>query len=192
MMKKLFYYTLLFLTVTVATSAQTNKLVASCCETKKEMAGRCTGSAYCSACSNCSRCAHCSSGGSCGVCASYSPPVRYSPPRVTTPSSKSKKSSQSKRTEVVSFTSEASVKAKTKKEAVVKKAAVIYHPEDMVAVGSETLKLREEPGTEAAVIETLERYDLLMVIAVDGEWLQVKVIQSGNYGYVKAEYVYKM
>ena len=191
MVRKLYFYSIFFLTVLVV-NAQDNKLVASCCDSKPKEAGRCTGSAYCSACSNCSRCAYCSSGGSCGVCASYSPPVRYSAPRTATPSSKSRSANPSKKAEVVSFSSQTSVKSKAKKEAVSRKAVVIYHPEDMAAVSSETLKLREEAANEAAVIEILEKYDLLMVIAIDGEWMQVKVIQSGNFGYVKAEYVDKM
>lgn len=191
MIRKLYFYALFFFTA-LAANAQDSKLVASCCDSKPKVEGRCTGSAYCSACSNCSRCAHCSSGGSCGVCASNSSPARYSAPSAATPSSKSRTASPSKKAEVVSFTSQTSVKSKTKKAAVVKKAAVIYHAEDIVAVNSETLKLHEEPGNEYVVIETLKKYDLLMVIAIDGEWLQVKVIESGNFGYVKVEYVYKM
>lgn len=62
----------------------------------------------------------------------------------------------------------------------------------MLAVNTETLKLREGPGNEYEVIENLKRFDILMVIATDGEWLQVKVIQSGNFGYVNMKYVYKM
>lgn len=120
--------------------------------------------------------------------------MRYTAPRATTSSNspKSSAASSSKKVQTVSLTSKESVKFKTKKECVSKKNVVIYHPEDIVAVNSETLKLREEPGIESAVIETLKKYDLLMVIAIDGEWLQVKVIQSGNFGYVKAEYVYKL
>lgn len=191
MIKILFYYTLLFFTVLCA-NAQNDKLMASCCDAKPKEAGRCTGSAYCSACSNCSRCGHCSNGGSCGVCATYSPPARYTAPHASTSSSRSSVNSPSKKAQTVSLTCKESVKSKAKKEDVSKKKTAIYHPEDIVAVNSETLKLREEPGNESAFIETLKKYDLLMVIAIDGEWLQVKVIHSGNFGYVKAEYVYKM
>lgn len=49
-----------------------------------------------------------------------------------------------------------------------KKAVNIYNPEDMLAVNAENLKLREGPGNEYVVIENLKRYDLLMVIAIDG------------------------
>ncbi|QLC64857.1 SH3 domain-containing protein [Flavobacterium sp. LPB0248] len=163
--------------------------MASCCDGKPKEEGRCTGSAYCSACSNCSRCAHCSNGGSCGVCASYSPPVRYTAaPKAT----KSRTVNPSAKSAAVSFTSEPSVKSKTKKEAVAKKAVITYSPEDMLAVNVENLKLREGPGNEYNVIENLKKYVILMVIAIDGEWLQVKGIQSGNFGYVNAKYVYKM
>jgi hypothetical protein len=117
--------------------------------------------------------------------------VRYTAPPAVTPAPKSSTAGASKKTKGVSFVSETSVKSKTKKQASRPKAVVVYHPEDIAAVGSETLVLREEAGNEYAVLETLKKDDLLMVIAVDGEWLQVKVVQSGNYGYVKAGFVYK-
>lgn len=183
MIKITFAYTLFFFTA-LTSSAQNNKLVASCCDTKPKEAGRCTGSAYCSACSNCSRCAHCSNGGSCGVCASYSKPVRFTAP----PKATNSRTVNSPAT--VSFTSETSVKSKTKKESVIKKV-VTYNPKDMLAVNAEVLKLREGPGNEYEVLENLKKYDLLMIIAIKGEWLQVKVIQSGNFGYVNMKYVYK-
>ncbi|WP_264530151.1 SH3 domain-containing protein [Flavobacterium sp. N502540] len=186
MIKIVFAYTL-FIFTALTSSAQSNRLVASCCLTKFKEAGRCTGNAYCSACSNCSRCAHCSNGGSCGVCASYSQPVRYTaPPKAT----KSRTVNSSAKAATVSFTSGTSLKSKTKKESTIKKV-VTYSPEDMLAVNTEILKLREGPGNEYEVIENLKRYDLLMVIAIDGEWLQVKVIQSGNFGYVNMKYVYR-
>ena len=188
MIKIIFSYTLFFFTVLIS-SAQNNKLMASCCDAKPKEAGRCTGSAYCSACSNCSRCAYCSSGGSCGVCTSYSKPVRYTAtPKVT----KSRIANPSTKSTAVSFTSETPVKSKAKKESVNKKVVISYNPEDMLAVNAENLKLLEGPGNEYEVIENLKRYDLLMVIAIDGEWLQVKVIQSGNFGYVNAQNVYKI
>ncbi|MEL1252173.1 SH3 domain-containing protein [Flavobacterium sp. DGU38] len=188
MIKKIVAYTLFFFTV-LTSSAQNNKMLAICCDAKTKEAGRCTGNAYCSACSNCSRCAHCSSGGSCGVCNSYSQPVRYTEkPKAT----KSRIANPSKKSAPVSFTSETSAKSKGKKEPVNKKAVNIYNTEDMLAVNAENLKLREGPGNEYVVIENLKRYDLLMVIGIDGDWLQVKVIQSGNFGYVNAKYTYKM
>lgn len=168
-------------------SAQDHKLMASCCDAKPKESGRCTGSASCSACSNCSRCAHCSNGGSCGVCASYSPPVRYTAPRTV---SKSRVKTASKNT--VTHSSNSNFYSEPKKEKVTKKTIVNYRSEDMLAVDSEILNLREGPGTKYEVIEVLERHALLKVIAVDGEWLQVKVIDSGNYGYVNNKNVYKI
>ncbi|MNX06944.1 Bacterial SH3 domain protein [compost metagenome] len=188
MIRIIFTYTLFFFTV-LTSSAQNNKLVASCCDSKPKEEGRCTGSAYCSACSNCSRCAHCSNGGSCGVCASYSQPVRYTAP---TKSTKSRNVNSSTKPAEVSFASKTSVKPKSKKESVIKKAIITYSPEDILAVNAETLKLRKGPGNEYEIIENLKKYDILMVIAIDGEWLQVKVIQSGNFGYVNAKYLYKL
>ena len=72
-----------------------------------------------------------------------------------------------------------------------KKSTAVYCSEDMLAVDSEILNLREGPGTEYEVMEVLHKDDLLKVIAIDGEWLQVKVIQSGNYGFVNAKFVFK-
>lgn len=177
---------MLFLFVS-AMNAQDNKLIASCCDSKPKENGRCTGSAYCSACSNCSRCAHCSNGGSCGVCASYSAPVRYTAPRTV---SRGRAKNTSKNT--VTTSSNSNFYSKPKKEAVNKRMIINYHSEDMLAVDSEILNLREGPGTEYEVIEVLEKYVVIKVIAIDGEWLQVKVIESGNYGFVNVKYVYKI
>ena len=112
----------------------------------------------------------------------------YGKPKAT----KSRIANPSTKSKAVSFTSETPGKSKAKKESVNKKAAIIYNPEDMLAVNAENLKLREGPGNEYEIIENLKKYDLLVVIAIDGEWLRVKVIQSGSFGYVNAKYVYKM
>lgn len=189
MIKTIFYCILLFF-LTLTADAQKSRLVASCCETKKEEAGRCSGSAYCSACSNCSRCAHCSNGGSCGVCASYSAPVRYTAPRTSSKASGRSSSSSSKST--VKTSSKADFYTAPKKEPASIKVKASYRSEDMVAVNFENLKLREGPGTEYNVIESLQKYAILKVIAVDREWLQVVVVESKNFGYVNAKYVYKI
>jgi uncharacterized protein YgiM (DUF1202 family) len=84
--------------------------------------------------------------------------------------------------------SEASDRFKSKNVSAGKKTAVAYRSEDMLAVDSEILNLREGPGTK---YEVLHKDDLVKVIAVDDEWLQVKVIQSGNYGFVNAKFVFK-
>lgn len=185
-MIKLIYFNVLFFFLISSVRAQDNKLLASCCDSKPKENGRCMGSAYCSACSNCSRCAHCSNGGSCGVCASYSPPVRYTAPRNV---SRNRDKTPSKNT--LTASSNSNFYGKPKKEAVSKKVIINYRSEDMLAVDSEILNLREGPSIEYEVIEVLERHALLKVIAIDGEWIQVKVIESGNYGYVNVKYVYK-
>jgi hypothetical protein len=186
-MIKLISFKILFFLFVSSMNAQDHKLIASCCDAKPKESGRCTGSAYCSACSNCSRCAHCSNGGSCGVCTSYSPPVRYTPPSTV---SGSRVKTPSKYT--VTTTSNSNLYSKPKKEVVSKKVITNYRYEDMLAVDSEVLNLREGPGTEYGVIEVLERYAVIKVIAIDGEWLQVKVIESGNNGFVNVKYVYKI
>lgn len=186
-MIKLISFNILFFFFVSSISAQDNKLLASCCDAKPKENGRCTGSVYCSACSNCSRCAHCSNGGSCGVCASYSQPIRHTTTRTGT-DSRAKALSKS----AVTTSSRSNFYVKSKKEAVIKKTIVNYRSEDMLAVGSEILNLREGPGTEYEVIEVLDKYELLKLIAIDDEWLQVKVIESGNYGYVNVKHVYKI
>ena len=179
---------MLFFLASLGSNAQKDKLLASCCDARLKEAGRCTGSAYCSACSNCSRCAHCSNGGSCGVCASYSQPVRYTAPKKA---SEIRSSYPSKSSAQASFNLGSCEKTKSKNASASKKVTPVYRSEDMLAVASEVLNLREGPGTEYELIEVLHKDDLIKVIAVDGEWLQVKVIQSGNYGFVNAKFVFK-
>jgi len=196
-MIKLLPFTILFFLFVTAVNAQNHKLIASCCASKPKETGRCTGSASCRACSNCSRCAHCSNGGSCGACASYSQPVTYTPKRTVT---KSTTKAPSKSTITASSNSnsysqkETATKKETitKKEAVNKKTIVTYRSEDMIAVESQNLNLLEGPSGDYELIEILKRNAQLLVIAIDGDWLQVKVMQSGNYGYVNAKHVYKI
>lgn len=186
-MTKLIVLSFIFFFSIITAGAQNSKLLASCCVSKTKEEGRCSGNAYCSACTNCSRCAHCSSGGSCGVCASYSTPVRTEPRRV-----KENRAVNPSGNSFVSSNANVSVKSKSKKEIVGKKVPLTYRSQDMLGVASEILNLREGPGTEYEVIEELKRYDILKLIALDGEWLQVKVIESGNFGYVKVGYVDKI
>lgn len=190
-MIKLLPFTILFFLFVTAVNAQNHKLIASCCASKPKETGRCTGSASCRACSNCSRCAHCSNGGSCGACSSYSQPVTYTPKRTVT-KSQTKAPSKSAATTSFKSNSYSQKETATKKEAVTKKAIVTYRSEDMIAVESQNLNLLEGPGGEYELIEILKRHAQLLVIAIDGDWLQVKVMQSGNYGYVNAKHVYKI
>jgi|GEM_PF-595940 len=162
--------------------AQNSKLIASC----HADGGRCTGSAYCSACSNCSGCKHCNSGGSCGVCASYSEPVKtvYKKP------AKKKAASSG-----ISATKPGYQKTATKKAATKKPAQGIYAPApsykagDNLSVASEILNLREGPGTDYPVIETLEKGDSVQVLGYDAEWVQVIARKSKNVGYVKVAFL---
>lgn len=159
--------------------AQDSKLIASSCHTD---GGRCSGNAYCTACSNCSGCKHCNSGGTCGVCTSYDEPVKavYKKPA---------------KKKVVH--SGSALKQSANNKTAVKKASVkaIYAPSpahsagDKLNVISEILKLREGPGTDYPVIETLEKDDAVQLLGYDGEWLQVIVIKSKNVGYVKVMFL---
>lgn len=58
-----------------------------------------------------------------------------------------------------------------------------------VYVISEILNLREGPGTEYAVIETLDKGDEMVILGHDGDWVQVIVDVSKNVGYVKSIFV---
>ena len=58
-----------------------------------------------------------------------------------------------------------------------------------VYVMSEILNLREGPGTEYAVIETLDKGDEMVILGHDGDWFQVIVDVSKNVGYVKSIFV---
>lgn len=123
--------------------------------------GRCTGSAYCSACSNCSRCAHCNAGGTCGVC-SGSATESYSKPA---------KARSASRT--------------TRKETRVP----VTVPGNYVLVKSEELNLREGPGTNYDILEKLTMSQKLIVLSLQGDWLNVRVANTGTQGYVHKNYV---
>jgi hypothetical protein len=186
-MIKIINFSIFFFFSVLVSSAQNSKFVASCCDSNPKEEGRCTGSAYCSACSNCSRCAHCSNGGSCGVCASYVAPVRYK-----APSSSSSSSRRASSKSTVKASSKTDFYTSPKKEPVSPKVKTSYRSEDMLAVNFDNLMLREGPGTEYDVLEVLQKYAILKVIAIDGEWLQVVVVESKKIGYVNAKYVYKI
>lgn len=186
-MVKFIAFIVLFFFSVLSIRAQEGKLLASCCDTKPKERGRCTGSSSCSACSNCSRCGHCSNGGSCGVCARYSEPVRYTVPRITRERiAKSTSKSNERGSKQLKFYD------KSVKVTGSKKGIYNYRSDDMLAVNSEILNLREGPGVEYQVIEVLEKHELLKLIAIEGEWLQVKVIETGNRGFVNVKFVYKI
>lgn len=174
-------YLLFVLLLSVALNAQNSKLIATSCHADGR---RCTGSSYCTACSNCSGCAHCNSGGSCGVCSSYSAPKTvYSKP------AKKNKVSTTKRKSPYS----SSKKPAAKKSSSVTSTHLYTAPKTQVSatvyVISEILNLRDGPGTEYAVIETLDKGDEMVILDHDGDWAQVIVDISKNVGYVKSIFV---
>ena len=149
---------------------QDSKLLASCCDTKPAKSfGRCSGDASCTACSNCKYCKHCSKeGGSCGVCATYDAPVR------------AKKKTTKKKTYSSSSTSYSAASYKSPSQ---------YSTDDYLTVTSEVLNVREDAGTNYDIVETLDKGALLKFISYDGEWIEVRVVKSGNTGYVYYKYV---
>lgn len=167
----------------VSAHGQDSKLIASSCHAD---GGRCSGNAYCTACSNCSGCKHCNSGGTCGVCASYDEPVKAVYKK---PSKKKTVTSNS------SLKQSGNIKTAVKKASVKKPANAIYAPSQAYSAGdklnviSEILNLREGPGTDYPVIETLEKDDAVQLLGYDGEWVQVIVIKSKNVGYVKVMFL---
>lgn len=144
--------------------AQDSKLLASCCEgNEAKSTGRCSGTAYCTACSNCSGCKHCSKeGGTCGVCTSYNTPAKTTTQKTTTRKS---------------FTSTNS------------NSSASYSYGDKLIVISENLNLRDGAGSNYEVVEKLKEDDVLTFLSYSGEWIEVRVVMSGNKGYVNSKYV---
>jgi hypothetical protein len=141
--------------------SQPNSTKLDCCADKE---GRCTGSASCRVCTNCTRCAHCNSGGSCGVCAGGSNNNSYSTP---TPVYSTPKKTN---TYSGSTTNENSSKI-------------------LMLVTSQELNVRSGPGSTYSVVEQLTLGDQLAYLGKTGEWIKVKVILSGNIGYVHYKFV---
>jgi len=167
MIKKLLI--LIIILCSNAVVSQTTKLIASCCTPaveQKEDYGRCSGDAYCTACKNCSACKHCSKeGGSCGVCASYAAPVVAKPRKV-----KAKAFTAAGGTTVV-------------------KPMKQYKRLQMLEVTSETLNVRDGAGSNYKVLEVINYGDMVTYISHDGEWLYVRVDESGTNGWVNYKFV---
>lgn len=133
------------------------------CHVIAEKKGRCTGSANCSACRNCSRCAYCSNGGSCGVCgggSSSSSNYYYSSPRKTKSSSSAS-----------SFYS-------------ISKVSRTYTEDEAIIIYNEMINLRKGPSLDYEIIEKLYLGDTVTFIEKNGEWIKVKVENTGSIGYV--------
>lgn len=158
---------MMVLSTSLTLYAQKSKLIASCCDAKPAKSfGRCSGNAYCTACTNCRYCKHCNSGGSCGVCTTYSAPVR------------SKKKTTRKKSYSTSSYSAPSYKSPSE-----------YSVDDYLTVTSDILNVREDSGTDYDIVETVKKGALLKFISSYGEWIEVRVIASGNTGYVYYKYV---
>ena len=170
-------YLLFVLLFTTAINAQDSKLIASSCHADGR---RCSGTAYCSACSNCSGCANCNSGGTCGVCTSYETQKKVY-----------KKPVKKAIKPAVYTTKATKVKPSTKKKSIQSfyNSTPTYSVGDKIYVSSEILNLREGPGTNYPIIETLEKGDTLELLGYDGEWIQVIILKSKNVGYVKSKFV---
>lgn len=148
--------------------SQDTKLIASCCEkTETKSFGRCSGNASCTACSSCRYCKHCSAGGTCGVCASYTP----APAKTTKRQTRTQKSSN-----INNYYSSSS-------------SVSVNSYGDKLIVISENLNLREDAGTNYDVVEKLYKGDILTFISNNGDWTEVRVLKSGNKGYVISKYV---
>lgn len=152
-------FILFLLLAQVSLFAQVAKEVASCCEGEE---GRCTGSAYCTACRNCSRCAHCGSGGSCGVCSSSE--SYYPPPAKTKTARKAK-----------STTSTQSLRS--------------HYAGEVLLITTENVNLREGPGTNYDVVQTLGRNETVLFRKKFGDWALVEVQENGAEGCVHLKYL---
>ncbi|GGB65155.1 hypothetical protein GCM10007424_01330 [Flavobacterium suaedae] len=60
---------------------------------------------------------------------------------------------------------------------------------DKLIISSEALNLRAGAGTSYDVVEKLTKGDILTFLSYDGDWIEVRVVESGNKGYVYFKYV---
>jgi hypothetical protein len=165
-MKNILFFSLILLFSNGMAQTPSKKLIASCCS--NEDGGRCTGSAYCSACKNCSGCKYCNSGGSCGVCDSGK--------------SRSNSSSSSKSKSNTSGTTYSPKSKSTIRQN--------FYKGDHLFVSNATLNLRSGPGTKYEIIAKLKMNDELTYIESSGDWIKVKVKNSGIEGWTFGKYVY--
>lgn len=166
--------------------SQENNTIASCCE---EMAAKCTGSSNCRACTNCSRCKYCNNGGSCGVCSIGN---RRTNTRTYTPKSNSYYNS------IPSSNSNSNNRIRTNSTTKNTNSSGVYNlPDDIISeyylktviVSALTLNLRKGPGTTFGILETLNRDQELIFLAMTGEWLKVKVKSTNTIGFVHNKYI---
>ena len=125
---------------------------------------RCTGSMYCTACKNCTGCKHCAkNGGSCGVCGP-----------------KSKRNYSSKRS------------SNSYNDSSPTNFSINYKEGDLLMVTSNTLNLREGPGTNYKVLERLSKSDKVKLLKVVNSWLMMQVVKTGTIGYLYTKYTLKL
>ena len=129
---------------------------------------KCYGNSPCSACSTCNYCKHCNEGGgTCGVC-SGSNHKRYD--------YKPNKSGGNPTYKYPSGNTPSGT---------IKKVGDVYK------VTASTLNLRSGPSTSYAVIKELPFGTLVSLLSTEGVWLQIKVVSSGETGYVHSSYIKK-
>lgn len=157
---------ILFLIITlgqITLSAQETSLMANSCS----ISVRCVGSAYCSACTNCSRCGHCSAGGSCGVCSNH-----YKKP---------KKRNKSTNQNVTN--------SNTRKYSLPNDPSSKYYLKNL-NINTEILNLRTGPGTSYPILEILKKNQLIIFLAMKGNWIKVKVVSTKTTGFVYYKYIH--
>lgn len=145
--------------------------IASCCV----IGGRCTGSVYCSACTNCKYCKHCAkNGGSCGVCSVGN--TRSYKPR--------KKKIRSRK---LNYTR---TRKKQNTNTIYGKFKINnYINAPYLYVTSTVLHLRKGAGSRYKIIAKLTKDTKLIYIKKQGNWIKIKVVESGLIGYVYYKYV---
>jgi len=122
----------------------------------------CSGSAYCSACKNCTGCKHCAKNG--GSCGVCN-------------GESSRKYTKSKR---------------SPKSSIKSGRAHKFSIGDNLQITTATLNLRKGPGTKYEILKKLEPNHLLEIIAYQGRWLKVTVMNTEVVGFVYDRYVKKI
>lgn len=127
---------------------------------------KCYGNSPCNACTTCSGCKHCNEGGgTCGVC------------------------STGKHYNGGSYGSGGSGSTPEYKPKVIPKAQKAVG--DLYKVTASTLNLRTGPGTSYTIVKELPYGTLVTLVTTSGSWLQVKVVSTGETGYVLSTYIVK-
>ncbi|MDQ2693935.1 MAG: SH3 domain-containing protein [Pseudomonadota bacterium] len=70
--------------------------------------------------------------------------------------------------------------------------AAVADPGDLYKVSGERVNLRAGPGNEAAVLGTVEAGDELIELQQEGDWLGVRVLGSGDEGWIYNDLVQRV